>query len=228
MAQAVDDYKRQMSEALTRTEKWGLDPGLEAELLRLYLGRGQPAGVSLTREHLYEFSRNDVVPFEERGGRCLQMHVGVAEHLLKRGFPAPPILTVGDVVVNGSRRYNTTRQGLRSLLRDGRQGRGTIHVHAWLTFPDMTILDMSLLPALLAEHGLRAHSNRPDGMAVAGLPDSLQYTYIPMLVGMDFVWHTASMVPDELRVKAIGNAWRDAGGLTSLRARYESAWEPGQ
>ena len=38
MAQTVDDYKRQMSEALKRTEKWGLDPGLEAELLRLYLG----------------------------------------------------------------------------------------------------------------------------------------------------------------------------------------------
>lgn len=71
-----------------------------------------------------------------------------------------------------------------------------VSIHAWLTFPSMEVLDMSL-PTSFA-----VLKNKPEsrGAVLAKYADSITgFSYRPMLIGEDFLFKTG-MIIDPFRV----------------------------
>lgn len=81
------------------------------------------------------------------------------------------------------------------MLRKGPESTDTIDIHVWLTWPDLTIFDLTLLPAMLHEAGDALDLERPDGLALIGRSDELapDRTYVPTLVGDAFLWRIGAI-----------------------------------
>ena len=190
----MDDYKAALRKALDRTQKWTLDTR-NCVMLDQYLVGDLDEKAS--REALVRFSRDFMFDVEQRAGQCAAVHLMALAAFYDMRMPAPPVLTIGDVLVDGVARYKVTRQGLRRHIREGRGAGGIIRAHMWLTFPEFMILDLTLLPAMVGEAGEPLDINRPDGLAVIGQPQELKprLVYKPMLVGEGFVKATGTIQP---------------------------------
>jgi hypothetical protein len=95
---------------------------------------------------------------------------------------------------------------MRRLLRDGPEATGRLDLHVWLTFPDLTILDMVLRPAIEANAGRSDDAGRPDHYVILGKSEALApgFAYEPFLVGeavlhqIGAVWDGNRMILDQL------------------------------
>lgn len=188
------EYKERLAEAIERTNSWKLKSRgsiMAATFLEVELGdRAKPSP-----EALAEFSRGIPVHPEMRAGMCAQLHTAALAMFMEGDFPVLPVLTIGNVLVDGEPRYRVSRQGLRRLLRKGPEATDVIHVHMWLTWPDFSILDLTILPALINESGQEPTLDRPDGLALVGQPQALKprYSYVPFLVGEEFIWRIGAV-----------------------------------
>ena len=192
----MEEYREGLLKAIERTKKWGIAcPG--SKTLKFYVtsaasefGEPSPASVAALSRAL---------PFapQSRSGACAPLHLMLLTMLFRENLPFLPALTIGNVLVEGSPRYQVRRQGLRQLLRDGPGATGTIDVHMWLTWPDLSILDLTILPALLLEDGIVPSLEDPGGLVLLGKPQDLKprFTYVPHLVGEEFAWRVGAVQP---------------------------------
>lgn len=190
----MNAYRDALSNAVERTKKWGLlSRGTIALESYLQFSDGERPGTNVPA--LVDLSRRLPHPPLMRAGACAQVHVAALAMLYQDDLFIPPVLTVGNVLVEGKPRYQVSRQGLRQLLRVGRKGTGVFHAHMWLTWADLTIFDLSLLPSILHEDGEELDLDRPDGLALIGKAEELEpsLTYVPYLVGQEFVWRIGAM-----------------------------------
>lgn len=158
-----------------------------------------------------QYSRD--LPFSPRArdAACAGVHLFALSRFYADGVPIPPVVTVGNVSVDGEPRYVVTRQGLRHLLRTGPEAKDIINVHMWLTFADFTILDLTLLSGLELESGEEPTTEREDGLAILGQPQELKprLTYSPMLVGEEFAWRIGATHPEfKAQFKLTQNVWK--------------------
>lgn len=205
----MDDYKAALRKALDRTQKWKLDTR-NCVMLDQYLSADLDEKAS--KEALVRFSRDFMFDVEQRAGQCAAVHLMALAVFYDMRMPAPPVMTVGDVLVDGVPRYKVTRQGLRRHIREGRGAGGIINAHMWLTFPDFTILDLTVLPAIAGEAAEALDLGRPDGLAVIGQPPELKpgLVYKPMLVGEGFIKATGTIQPfGEAMFAQSFEAWMD-------------------
>jgi len=106
---------------------------------------------------------------------------------------AEPVVTIGNVAIDGVMQFEITEEGLRDeLLKGFNPARPDEHinVHVWLTFADMTRLD-STIKASHAWHTKRRRLAREDAVLVLDQKTkNSRFEFFPLLVGTGFFLRT--------------------------------------
>ena len=195
----MPSYRQRFAGAVTRTRKWGL-AGDEVDLAASFLPQG-PTRPSPAREAMEALA--DDHPWgsvRRRVAACVQVHAATLLHFYKSGAATEPVLTIGELLVHGRPFFGVTREGLQNLLDAGPTAKGTTRWHAWLTWPDLSVVDFAVIPSLLA-HGseedlqLRLDLERSDTLVLQGRPPDLPagLDYVPWLVGTEPVWRVGCL-----------------------------------
>ncbi len=172
-----DDYFDAFKAATEKSVKWGV---LESAIVRRVPEAGR------ARDHLALVARLvDSNPLDSQAIRlsCGQIHSWLFKNLWANG--AGCFLTVGDIEVSGKREYGTSYQRLKQELRGAhRDTDGPYPFHAWLTFPDMQVIDANYF--IYKHHDLLPEPWRWSEYVVCSdhpFAAGLDIKYIPMLVG---------------------------------------------
>lgn len=208
-------YREQLQQAVERTDKWKLSC-LSSALMGDWAHHPKEHGFTLQcdPESWAKASRAMPHPPEIRANACAPVHLGAVTQLMIEGLQWAPVITVGDVLIDAKPCFNVTRNGLRRYLREGPEATDSINFHVWLTFADLTIFDLTIIPWQLRQAGAPMDLSRPDGLALLGDPDELQpeYEHRPMLIGPEFLWATGSVYPVAKTVYARAEkAWAERG-----------------
>jgi hypothetical protein len=204
-------YRETMKQALERTEKWELGSPSSALMAR-WVAHGEEHGFKLNSSHEWwaGFSRALPDPPELRANACGPMHLVALMELRKLGIEFAPLLTVGDVLIDGEPCFGVNRTTLRRCLRAGPGRDESIGLHVWLTFPDFTVVDFTIVSWTLRQRGEPMDLGRPDALMVLGDPDALApgMEYRPLLVGPEFLWKTGVFQPGvEQHYAAVEREW---------------------
>jgi hypothetical protein len=97
----------------------------------------------------------------------------------------PLFVTVGNVHFRGEDIYGLTPDKLRAILAEGRKPRHNLDFHVWLTWADMTVFDLSILPSLAAM-GRLAPGEASAGVVVWREDQPGDFHFEPLLVDNDF------------------------------------------
>lgn len=207
----MSSYRQQLQEAVVRTEKWNLSC-LSSRMMGEWAHHDESNGFTLNcdADYFTKFSRAVPVPPEVRATSCAPVHFGALIQMMAMAWEWPPVITIGDVLVGGSPCFNVNRNSLRQELRRGEKATGRVHIHVWLTFADLTILDLTLIPWVLRRQGDPIDMRAPHGLALLGDPDQLKPTFEhrPMLIGPGFLCRTGTL----------------HAGAEHLYAQAEAAW----
>lgn len=196
-------YREQLKDSVELTEKWNLQC---LGLLRMtdWVNHDEKHGFTLNSnpEYWAEFSRALPQHPEIRANACAPVHIFAQSQIMLMGNEWAPVLTIGDISVDGQSCFNVSRSTMRRYFRNGPEKNAQINIHVWLTFADLTIFDLTIIPWLLRQHNEPMDLNRPDGLAVLGDPDELkpQYEYRPMLIGPEFLWKTGTLEPETKKI----------------------------
>ena len=176
-------YEERLRDALRRTEDWKLSCSGSRRFRRSLLGAIDVFPPTIA--DIIAMSDEHPKPVIERGGDCAGVHHWALVLMLQNQWPSIPVLTIGDVRVSGRTRYGLTRQIMKQLLRAGPEATGRLGLHAWLTFPDLTILDMVLRPAMENQAGRPYDPGRADQYIIFGASHELaaELEYEPYLLG---------------------------------------------
>jgi len=98
------------------------------------------------------------------------------------GVPHDPCITVGNVFHRGVSLFPTTRDSLRAMIEAGPQPGRDMATHVWITFPDMTVFDLTLLPTLRR----RGDHDGPDDLLVWHPSAPGDFVFEPLLVDNRF------------------------------------------
>lgn len=96
------------------------------------------------------------------------------------------LMTIGEVCYRGRSVYDVTRERAAQVYVRGFQPAQTLDVHVWLTFEDMTIVDLTVMASLLRLGwlGMKEYERAP---VIVGRAETLMdFQYIPYLVDNDF------------------------------------------
>ncbi len=213
-------YREAMREALQRTRKWELESP-SSKLMATWVAHGEEGGFKLNNSHEWwaGFSRAIPDPPEFRANACGPVHLVALMELRKFGVEHPPLLTVGDVLIDGEPCFGVNRTSLRRYLRAGAGTDESIDVHVWLTFPDLTVVDFTIVPWKLRQDDEPMDLGRPDALMVLGDPDAMapRREYRPMLVGPEFLWRTGMFRPGvEQQYAAVERQWLSRLAAQSL------------
>ena len=192
-------YGEWMKEAIRRAESWGLACPSTA-MMGAILNRPTPA-VRLGRDmdlwrHFENYSRNLSMPPEQRANACARVHPETAVELMGQGFPHLPCVTIGDVHWIGDSSFDVTEVSLKACLDAGPAPGERLAFHAWITFPDLTILDLTFGPWQCRHNKEPMNLAERGGLCHFGLPEDLsakaRIEHRPFLAGPELLWRTAS------------------------------------
>lgn len=104
------------------------------------------------------------------------------------GKIAPVAITIGNVVYDGKDVYQVSQSSLKRTINEGFQPDKSLELHVWLTFPNMTILDLTIVPTLVAK-GL-AHPSDFDNKnyVIWRETDGEKLNYVPLLQDNQFMY----------------------------------------
>jgi hypothetical protein len=190
------EYEERLRTALRRTDDWQLSCA-GSRRFQISLAGGVDV-LRPTMSDIAAMSNEHPKPVIERGGDCAGVHHLALILMLQNHWPTIPVLTIGDVRVNGRPRYGLTRQIMKQLLRAGPEATGRLDLHAWLTFPDLTILDMVLRPAMENQAGRRYDPGQADQYIIFGASHELapELEYEPYLVGEATLHQIGAVEPE--------------------------------
>lgn len=198
--------------AVKRTTDWNLNC-IGSDLMEKFLA-AEPGALSvLPKDRARAWSRWLPIPVEHRIGNCATMHYGALMQLIGQEVPMLPVITVGDVCIDDKPRYQVTRNSLRRLLNKGRS-RSVMPAHVWLTWPDMTVMDLTILAALAVDRDEPLTTDREDALVVFGYDDQEQLglRYTPWLVGEMFLHRIGALMPGAIELLDEGLRHWCAGG----------------
>ncbi|NMV41938.1 hypothetical protein [Ralstonia insidiosa] len=125
-------------------------------------------------------------------GKCVNASL-VVHDLLRSRTIAEPLITIGNVAVEGRPQFEITEDSLRQELHRGfnpEMPDETLNVHVWLTFPDMTRLDCTIKSSF-AWHSKRRRLQREESILVLdGMTKNSKFEFSPLLVGTGFLQRT--------------------------------------
>ncbi|MCE8010808.1 hypothetical protein [Billgrantia desiderata] len=104
------------------------------------------------------------------------------------GSIAPVAITVGDVKYKGEEIYQVSKSSVKRVMRKGFCRDESLNVHVWLTFSNMTVLDLTIVPTLLSK-GLASLRDFDDRRYVIWKEgDGSDFEYIPVLQHNNFMY----------------------------------------
>lgn len=184
------EYRKQLRQAVRRTRKWGMaSPGVDVFETQMASARtyGQWAADPDFQDLASYLSVTMELEPAFRRKLCAFVHLHVSAYFLSEGIDEIPILTIGDVVWDGDSCFDTTPESLKSLVAEGRESRSTVDAHAWLTFPDMSIVDFTFPLWQAANNGIEPDLADPRQGCLLGQAGAIPLlAYRPMLVGPGF------------------------------------------
>lgn len=132
-----------------------------------------------------EFRDNYNIPRKTTISDCGAVSFILQKLLLENNIPS--LITIGDVVEVGKARYKTTVQSMKNELERGVSFE-PVHLHVWLTLPNMHIIDMTLL--------LKSQKNKFINKKLDYIKEGLyskvkinnRAVFKPMLVGSSFLY----------------------------------------
>jgi len=106
----------------------------------------------------------------------------------KIGDIAPVAITVGNVKYKGQEIYQVSRSSVKRIMAKGFCPDESLDVHVWLTFSNMTVLDLTIIPTLVSK-GLASPSEFEDLRYVIWKEgESSSFEYIPVLQHNNFMY----------------------------------------
>lgn len=67
------------------------------------------------------------------------------------GELAPVAVTIGNVKFKGKELYEVSRSSIKRIMAKGFSPEENLELHVWLTFPNMTVLDLTIVPTLISK-----------------------------------------------------------------------------
>ncbi|KRW67435.1 hypothetical protein AO741_20790 [Pseudomonas sp. TTU2014-105ASC] len=104
------------------------------------------------------------------------------------GDIAPVAITVGNVKYKGKEIYQVSKSSLKRIMAKGFCPNESLEVHVWLTFSNMTVLDLTIVPTLISK-GVASASDFDDRRYVIWKEDGgSNFEYIPILQHNNFMY----------------------------------------
>lgn len=104
------------------------------------------------------------------------------------GNIAPVAITIGNVKYRGKEIYKVSRSSVKRVMAKGFCPNESLEVHVWLTFSNMTVLDLTIVPTLISK-GLASSSDFGDRRYVIWKEDEgSNFEYIPILQHNNFMY----------------------------------------
>lgn len=127
-------------------------------------------------------------PIHELGRRCHSYSDLFNDTWRKRGGEKAPwfLLTVGEVKFRGESVYEVTEQKVITTFQRGFQREEALDVHVWLTFEDMTIVDLTIMASLLRLGWIDRKHYKQSPVVVGKAAQLADFEYQPLLVDNDF------------------------------------------
>lgn len=95
-------------------------------------------------------------------------------------------VTLGDVSINGKPVFNASRDSIREAVQNGVSADSPLDFHVWLTFGNLQILDLTVIPSLLNKKVVKSAEFK-DKMIISTKPrKTAKLTYQPILVHNSF------------------------------------------
>lgn len=145
-------------------------------------------------DYVQEVINNEIIAFGGRVpllGHCYLYSQLLCEHLERR-YQRPMLLTSGHLIDQyiNSKVYFEAPGALRARLN--RPPESKMHLHAWVTLPDLTIIDVTLTPVLkeLAPHKYAKYGAFYFKNVRGQLPDH-EFCYQPAVLGIEY-WKRVS------------------------------------
>jgi hypothetical protein len=178
-------YKSEFKKAVERTKEFNLNcPDVEYS-----------EGLLMTPDKMHKFpyvlrDTFGEIGVEEVVAQCLSIHYRLSD-VIAEFFDSSCYFTIGYVQTLDQLLFHQSEDNLREMLQNGINSL-SLNIHAWLTFPTMEIMDISLPTSYAILNKLEEGV----GGVVATHPDSLKdgLKYHPMLVGEDFLRETGGLI----------------------------------
>lgn len=104
------------------------------------------------------------------------------------GNIAPVAITVGNVKYKGMEIYQVSKSSVKRIMAKGFCPNESLEVHVWLTFSNMTVLDLTIVPTLIS-NGLASPSDFDGRKYVIWKEDGdSNFEYIPILQHNNFMY----------------------------------------
>ncbi|MDZ4202855.1 MAG: hypothetical protein U1C96_12010 [Gallionella sp.] len=137
-------------------------------------------------------------PLAENYLDCLGNSTEIANrcHVLSHGFleiwggtkigrDYPLSVTIGNVFYRDENIYNLSKSSLKRILNEGKRLDTSLNVHVWLTWDDMTVVDLSIVSTLVGRGKLA--QSEVDSLALIWTEEAPgDYRFEPILVDNDF------------------------------------------
>lgn len=190
-------YRDLLKEAIKRTRHAGVWCA-GAEAFASAFRAPMPTDITAVKSFCAEVP----IPPEARISDCAGCHFGALIHASTRRWRQYPVLTIGNVNLDGQPRYNATPAYLLDLLKKG-PSEGLIDLHVWWTFPDLTIADFTLIPGL-ESHGWVFDVPLAPGKTILEKPHVVDrlIRYRPFLVGEEFLLRIGAVMPEARQMLA--------------------------
>lgn len=107
---------------------------------------------------------------------------------------APAAITVGNVKYKGHEIYQVSRSSVKRIMAKGFCPNESLGVHVWITFSNMTVLDLTIVPTLISK-GLASLSDFDGRQYVIWKENEVSnFEFIPILQHNDFMYKVDRIV----------------------------------
>lgn len=96
-------------------------------------------------------------------------------------------ITIGDIIFNGKPVFNATKDSIREEIARGPDTDAPLDLHVWLTFGNLQILDLTVIPSLLAKQIARPADFKDRVLVSTKARKTSKLQYKPILVYNDFL-----------------------------------------
>jgi hypothetical protein len=96
-------------------------------------------------------------------------------------------ISIGNVFYKDSNIYELTQNRLNSVMADGFQPNTELPLHVWLTLPNLTVVDLTIVPTLLDKGVELTFQEKEDKIILWKENEPSNFRYEPLLVDNSFM-----------------------------------------
>ncbi|NRF76861.1 hypothetical protein [Citrobacter braakii] len=180
------NYETEFTSAVKRSKKWSLEvPRVRLSKTPFLTGDKGEAALNVIQEIASKHTPKEV------SQQCFR-YMYFAQDALEEALQTPLYYTLGYVDYDKSPVFYTCEETLKNNLGDPTSGIGTINLHAWLTTPNMEIIDLTFgttygivnnAPSAIGRCAFQHYSAFNENMV-----------YHPQLVGDDYLKQIGALV----------------------------------